>query len=141
MNPGTLTLVHAAAAWFLTGLIWMVQVVHYPLFARVGAAGYKEYQLAHQSLISLIVGPAMLVEAIAATVLLVQRRDPLTIAGAALLALIWLSTALLQVPLHNALSDGFDPAIHSRLVQTNWIRTVAWTLRAFIALSLFRATE
>ena len=141
MNPGTLTLVHAAAAWFLTGLIWMVQVVHYPLFARVGAAGYKEYQLAHQSLISLIVGPAMLVEAIAATVLLVQRRDPLTIAGAALLALIWLSTALLQVPLHNALSDGFDPAIHSRLVQTNWIRTVAWTLRAFIALSLLRTTE
>jgi len=141
MNPGTLTLVHAAAAWFLTGLIWMVQVVHYPLFARVGAAGYREYQLAHQSLISLIVGPAMLVEAIAATVLLVQRRDPLTIAGAALLALIWLSTALLQVPLHNALSDGFDPAIHSRLVQTNWIRTVAWTLRAFIALSLLRTTE
>jgi hypothetical protein len=125
----------------MTGLIWMVQLVHYPLFARVGAANYRDYQFAHQSLISLIVGPVMLVEAGAAALLLVQRRDPLTISAAALLALIWLSTAFLQVPLHNALSQGFDPATHSRLVQTNWIRTLAWTARAGIALSLLRATE
>ena len=29
----TVTLVHAAATWFLVGLIWIIQVVHYPLFA------------------------------------------------------------------------------------------------------------
>lgn len=141
MSISTLSLVHAAATWFMTGLIWLVQVVHYPLFARVGAAGYREYQLAHQSLITFVVGPAMLIEAIASTLLLLNRRDASTTIAAALLALIWLSTALLQVPLHNQLSHGFDAEIHARLVQSNWIRTVAWTARGVIAISVIRVTE
>jgi len=125
----------------MTGLIWVIQVVHYPLFARVGASGYREYQAAHQSLITLVVGPAMLVEAAAATLLLIERRNAWTLSGAALLFVVWASTALLQVPLHNELSGGFDAAAHARLVQTNWIRTIAWTLRGLIALSLLRPTE
>ena len=56
--------------------------------------------------------------------------------GLFLLLVIWLSTALLQVPCHNRLVNGFDPKIHHRLVKTNWIRTVAWSLRAIIALNL-----
>lgn len=136
MSPGTLFLTHAAATWFMTGLIWVIQVVHYPLFARVGAAGYREYQMAHQGLITLVVGPAMLVEAAAALLLLLERRDALTLAGALLLAAVWASTAFLQVPAHNALSGGFDAEAHARLVGTNWIRTIGWTARGFIALLL-----
>ena len=52
------TLVHAAATWFLVGLIWIIQVVHYPLFARVGEDGFVAYEAAHTRLISLVVGPA-----------------------------------------------------------------------------------
>jgi len=141
VNPGILLLIHAAAAWFMTGLIWLVQIVHYPLFARVGAAGYRDYQLAHKSLITLIVGPAMLIELVAAVLLLFQRRDPWTMAGVALLAVIWGSTALLQIPLHNAVSSGFDPEVHARLVQTNWIRTIGWTARGLLALYQIRATR
>jgi len=141
VNPGILLLIHAAAAWFMTGLIWLVQIVHYPLLARVGAAGYRDYQLAHKSLITLIVGPAMLIELVAAVLLLFQRRDPWTMAGVALLAVIWGSTALLQIPLHNAVSSGFDPEVHARLVQTNWIRTIGWTARGLLALYQIRATR
>ena len=47
----------------------------------------------------------------------------------ALLAVIWLSTALLQVPCHNVLSLGFNSVVHQRLLRTNWIRTAAWSLR------------
>lgn len=124
----------------MTGLIWVIQVVHYPLFARVGAEGYREYQLAHQSLISLIVGPAMLVEALATAAILVTRRDAPAIAAAILLAIIWASTAFLQVPMHNALANGFDAQAHARLVDTNWIRTIAWTARGILALYFLRAT-
>lgn len=124
----------------MTGLIWVIQVVHYPLFARVGAEGYREYQLAHQSLISLIVGPAMLVEALATGAILVTRRDAPAITAAILLAIIWASTAFLQVPLHNALANGFDAQAHARLVDTNWIRTIAWTARGILALYFLRAT-
>lgn len=55
-------------------------------------------------------------------------------AGLALVAVIWLSTALLQVPCHELLCVGFDPAVHQRLVWTNWIRTAAWSLRGFLVL-------
>ena len=55
------------------------------------------------------------------------------IIGLALVTLIWLSTALLQVPCHEDLSNGFDTEIHRRLVATNWIRTVAWSLRSLLA--------
>lgn len=124
----------------MTGLIWVIQVVHYPLFARVGAEGYRDYQLAHQSLISVIVGPAMLVEALATAAILLTRRDAPAVAAAALLAIIWASTAFLQVPMHNALANGFDAQAHARLVDTNWIRTVAWTARGVLALYFLRAT-
>ena len=33
-----LLLVHLAATWFLAGLIWVIQLVHYPLFAAVERA-------------------------------------------------------------------------------------------------------
>ena len=35
-------LLQAAASWFLTGLIWIIQVVHYPLMSRVGADRFAE---------------------------------------------------------------------------------------------------
>ena len=61
--PATwIVVVHYAATLFMAGVIWIVQVVHYPLFARVGAAGYAAYQGAHVRLITYVVLPAMLVE-------------------------------------------------------------------------------
>jgi hypothetical protein len=51
---------------------------------------------------------------------------------------IWLSTALLQVPLHNLLARGLDREAVARLVQTNWIRTAAWSARAVVSLALLR---
>ena len=46
-----------------------------------------------------------------------------------LLAVIWVSTFLIQVPLHGRLTRGFDATRHSALVRSNWIRTVAWSAR------------
>jgi hypothetical protein len=36
-------------------------------------------------------------------------------------------TAFISVPQHQILSQGFKKEAHSKLVQTNWIRTVIWT--------------
>jgi hypothetical protein len=49
-------------------------------------------------------------------------------------ALVWLSTAFVQVPLHARLSAGFDTRAHRRLVATNWVRTLSWTARGLLAL-------
>jgi hypothetical protein len=50
--------------------------------------------------------------------------DRATSVGAGLLLIIWLSTALLQAPYHQRLSQGFDLNVHQQLVRTNWIRMV-----------------
>jgi hypothetical protein len=56
--------------------------------------------------------------------------------GIGLILAIWLSTFFLQVPLHERLAQGFDAETHRSLVNTNWIRTAAWTLRAVLVLWL-----
>jgi hypothetical protein len=125
--------IHACATLFMTGLIWFVQVVHYPLFARVGTDGFTGYSEAHQRLTTLVVGPAMLVEAVTAALLVFMRPPGVSPAllwtGLSLLGAIWLSTAFLQVPLHGRLASGFSSEVCDALVSTNWIHTVAWSLR------------
>jgi hypothetical protein len=130
-------IVHAAATWFMTGLIWFVQIVHYPLFAKVGAAAFKDYEHDHQRKTTWVVAPVMLIEAAAATILVVPlfsvADSRLAWLGLALLAVVWLSTFLVQVPLHAALERAPSRETMDRLVLTNWVRTAAWTARAVVA--------
>lgn len=139
MTFKTVFVVHLAATLFMTGLIWFVQVVHYRLFDHVGAASFAAYEEAHARLTTWVVGPPMLLELGSAVVLL--RLRPVEIGarevwlGLFLLGVIWLSTALIQVPQHNALGAGFDFKTYRALVGFNWIRTIAWSLRSLLVLS------
>lgn len=142
MNWSLLILVvNMIVTWFLVGLIWMVQVVHYPLFDDVGEQNYVRYQERHQVNITYVVGPAMLVELATAILLLWYPIDGISkwliYSGLALLLLIWMSTAFIQVPCHQVLSLGFDSDAHKWLVNSNWIRTVLWTIRGFVVLWMF----
>ncbi|MGZ0171354.1 MAG: hypothetical protein ACKVHE_17550 [Planctomycetales bacterium] len=121
----------------MVGLIWFVQVVHYPMFRNVGEDAFINYVRIHQRLTTWVVGPLMLVEALTAVGLL--YRSPESIeptwlwTGMALVFVIWLSTAILQVPRHGALAEsGFESIHHSTLVTTNWVRTIAWTARGLL---------
>ena len=99
-----LLLGQAAATLFMTGVIWIVQSVHYPLFALVGRDGFSEYAREHRRRITVVVGIAMPVEAVTAVLLLLATpvgvQKGLLVLAASLLLPIWLSTALLQVPAH-----------------------------------------
>lgn len=128
--------VHAGATLAMFGLIWFVQIVHYPLMARVGSEGFSAYELAHTKRTTLVVAPLMLVEFGSALWIVLQAPSWASRVGIACLAMIWLSTFALQVPAHRVLERGFDPRAHRRLVVTNWIRTVLWSMRAVLALTL-----
>ncbi|WP_412067826.1 hypothetical protein [Rubrivirga sp. IMCC43871] len=131
-------LANLGATLALVGLIWTIQVVHYPLFAGVGESGWAAYEAAHQSRITLVVGPLMVIEIVSAAWLVFERPALLpgwsVVLGATLVAVIWASTAFIQVPLHSALASTFDADAHARLVATNWVRTLAWTARGGLAL-------
>ena len=136
-------LAHAGATWFMTGLIWFVQIVHYPLMGAVSADAFPAFEKAHQRRTTWVVGPVMMLEGICAVLLLWSPQGelsgtPLHWIALALLGLIWASTFVLQVPLHARLALGFDRTVWRRLVATNWLRTCAWSVRGIIAILLLR---
>lgn len=121
---------HLAVTWMLTGLIWVVQILVYPQFLRVPPAAFREYHAAHCFRIGLIVAPLMFLEAATAAGLLYQGTRSLpSLLSTGLIALIWLSTALWQAPMHTTLMSGYDDNLICRLIRTNWLRTLAWTAR------------
>lgn len=127
-----LLILNVAATLYMVGLIWFVQVVHFPLMGKVGEAGFKTYQDLHQKLTTWVAGPPMLIEAFTSVLLVLFPPVPnaaLLLLGIALLFIIWVSTALLQVPCHSQLCRGFDEKVHKQLVLTNWLRTICWSLR------------
>jgi len=131
-----LVLVHAAATLALVGLVWFVQVVHYPLFARVPGGVFAAYELEHGRRTTRVVAPLMVVEALSAAALVILDPGVLTMVGIVLVAGIWASTFLVQVPCHRRLSRGWDAGAHRRLVRTNWLRTAMWSARGAVALAL-----
>ncbi len=134
-------LAHIAATLAMTGLIWFVQLVHYPLFARVGAAGFRAYEREHVRRTGRVVGPLMLLEALTAPVVILLAPAALVAAwgSIALLVVIWGVTATVQVPLHRRLETGWDADVGLRLVKTNWIRTAAWSARSALVFAVLAA--
>lgn len=130
-------LLHVLTTLYMVGLIWFVQIVHYPLFGHINPQDFREYEQQHQKRTGRVVAPVMLVELGTGIYLALMIGQLLGWKGwmmTGLLGLIWASTFLIQVPLHGKLSDGSDAAVIQKLVQSNWIRTIAWSLRGGLLL-------
>lgn len=139
-SAALLVIVQLVATALMTGVIWYVQLVHYPLMAGWPHDEFSVWESRHREMTGLVVMPAMIVEA--ATAVSLFAYSPRGVSrwvislGGLLLAGIWASTFLLQVPCHDLLSLGWDETVHARLVETNWVRTVLWTVRLGLACSM-----
>ena len=115
-----------------------MQVVHYPLFARVEPGAFPAYHAAHVRLTTWVVFAPMVVELVTSLVLVVRRPPGVsaTLAwiGLGLAGLTWISTIAWQVPLHDRLARGFEIELQRRLVLTNALRVVGWTAHALVVL-------
>ena len=125
------------------GVIWIVQIVHYPLMRFVPGAQFGRFEAAHSTRISWVVGPLMAVEGVC--VLAFFFAPPVGLpwwlpwAGAVAEAIAIGTTIVVSAPLHGRLGAHFDPALLDRLIATNWIRTAAWTARAAVAIAILVA--
>jgi hypothetical protein len=132
-----LLLLHFFVTSALTGLIWTIQIVHYPLFAQVGVDRFIAYEQSHSFRISTIVGPLMGVEFLSSLWILWKRpfgMSPILAIGAfVVLLFVHLTTIVFSVPAHNVLGRGFDDGALHKLVLSNWIRTIGWSARAGLA--------
>ena len=131
-------LLQVASTLAMVGLIWFVQVVHYPLLSRVGRDEFRRYEMDHQRLTTCVVAPLMLTELATAFLLIWYRPAAINIQSAVfgfgILLTIWLVTYTVQVPQHSTLVLAYDAATQRRLVLGNWYRTLAWSARGILVL-------
>lgn len=131
----SLVLLQVASCFFLTGLIWTIQVVHYPSFSWIQKDRFSAFSSFHSRRISLVVIPVMLVELFTAGILLLTKSPiapSLLVVNAVIVGLIWASTFFLSVPCHSRLSVGFSKQSAAKLVATNWSRTLLWSSRSVL---------
>ena len=133
---------HLGATFYMVGVIWFVQLVHYPLFAAVPDDRFVDYQEKNVRRTTIVVFPGMFVEIICALLLALdpatEQHFALNLIAFGLLLGIWASTALLQVPAHTILGNGFNAEAHNKLLRSNWIRTILWSARGILAIAMFR---
>ena len=127
---------NALSAAVMTGLIWFVQVVHYPLLAVVPVEAARETAVQHQSRTSRVVMAPMAVEGVTSLWLMFDRPAVvewwLAWLGGTCVAVALASTVLLSVPRHGRMAAEPTATIGRELVVTNWPRTVAWTAHAAV---------
>jgi heme exporter protein D len=131
---------HLVSTVFLAGMIWTIQIVHYPLFALVGDDRFPAYEAAHSARITGVIVLPWAVQGVTTLALLLAPPQglprPLIWVAAVLAVLPVVVTVVASVPAHTALADGFDAGAHARLVTTNWVRTVAWTAHGGVAVGM-----
>lgn len=126
-----LLVLHALACAGMTGVILVSQFAVYPQFARISESSFAAYHQAYTRGMGWVVVPLFGLETLtAAAWVWLAPSAPVAWSNLGLVGVLWASTAFLQVPCHQRLSQGFDPAVHRRLVSTNWLRTVIWTTRS-----------
>ena len=130
-----------SSTWFMVGLIWLIQIVSYPLFNFVGDRDFISYHHNHFSRITPVVGFVMLVEVFSAISLLVFFFDliqmTIILAMIFLLVLIWVSTAFFQLQYHVKLLSLKNNRIIRLLIYKNMVRTFAWTIKGILCWGLF----
>ena len=135
MLPNNFVLLgHLIFTSIMTGVIWVIQIVHYPSFHFIEKELYTAFQKFHMNKISIIVIPIMLAELITGIMLFLDKssKSPFLIISIIILVLIWLITGVFFTKAHNELIAGYQELVVNQLVVMNWIRTLLWTLRLLL---------
>ena len=122
---------------FMFSVILMTQIVSYPLLKNVDNVTFVKYHTFYVSKIFIIVAPAMVFEFILSFYILYFFKSFDVIFNFLTIALIFLSTILIQVPIHEKLKHAKDNFLIQRLINTNWIRTILWGTKLVISHKIF----
>jgi uncharacterized membrane protein len=129
-----LLVLHAILTLIFTGIIWFVQIVHYPLLKYVD--NIENYEKQHKKIVMIPAIIIMTLETITGVLLLLYKPNNVSYLsvyiGLILIAIIQYQTWFNQVPCHNKLSTGFSLESRDSLIKTNWIRTISYTLRSLL---------
>ncbi len=122
-------MIYLFCSYFMTGVIWLIQLIHYPSFQFVDAAHFNQFHRRHSSVMGFLVGPIMIVELLTA-LWMASRFEIQWVIQALLVIMLWGFTFLISVPIHQALEKSKNEVLILKLVRTNWLRTFVWTFKA-----------
>jgi predicted outer membrane lipoprotein len=137
-------LINLLSTWTMVGVIWFVQVVHYPLLSVVPVQSAASVAVEHQRRTGWVVGAPMALEGVTTLALLVLVPEGVVwfvpwLAGIPLAVALG-ATIFLSVPRHERMAREPDVQVGKELVSTNWVRTIAWTVRGLIVGGMVLAT-
>ena len=133
-NLSLLIDIHFLSTSIMVGVIWVIQLLHYPSFHFIQKFNYPKFQQFHMSRISFIVIPAMIIEFITG-ILMLQfgfSSNFLFISSLFILLVIWVITLVFFTKMHQGLISGYNKLIVDRLISINWSRTLLWSIRLLV---------
>ncbi len=133
-------LINLFSAFAMTGIIWLIQLTHYPSFRYVEMKAWPQFHTFHTGSITLVVAPLMMAQLLSSITLLFSplflNYKFLLIINLALVCVVFIATAFISVPIHNKIAEFFDSSLIESLILTNWIRTISWTLNSVLLIYL-----
>jgi hypothetical protein len=126
----TILTLQVLSCFFMTGAIWLVQILVYPNFQLLHQKDFfADFHRFHTKRITWVVAPVMGIEFISGAWLCLVYLNPTFICNFISILLVWGFTCGVSVPIHNRLEKNPDAEKRS-LVISNWPRTILWTLRS-----------
>ena len=127
-------LIHLIVTLLITGVIWCLQIIHYPLFQHVPSDNFSHYIYKHTQRAGFLTAPLMFSETVTGVLLLWWRPWGINLEevwiGLGLIVVILIITTFLHMPQHEKLTSGFNEGSFRALVRNSWLRTLVWTLRS-----------
>ena len=122
---------HFFLTFFMTGIIWLIQLIHYPSFSFIDKNMYSTFQAFHMNRISFLVGPIMFLELFSGFYLLFfYSESNFFVINFILNILILTMTIIVFGTIHRKLIEGFKFSLFAKLISMNWIRTILWSMKS-----------
>jgi hypothetical protein len=133
--------INLCSTLFMTGLIWIVQIIQYPSFIFFSNQNFETFHNFHTSSISMIVGFPMVMELFASLWIYWESKTKWNLVNLMIVIMIWLVTFFSIVPIHNQLALGYNLELIQKLIALNWIRTILWSIKSFLLLFQLKLAE
>lgn len=139
-----LLFVWSALIFYVLGQIWFVQVVVYPLFARVGDPEYIDYHRFYARKIPWpVIVPGFASMLLPLPLALLGPTVPTWMTAVNVVAGLasMLVTLRLMIPRHGYLERMKDTRVIAELVRYNWPRTLAIVVQAAVTLAMLEHVD
>ncbi len=129
LNQNQLIFILWGCSSYMLAIIWLIQLIHYPSFLHINENEFKDFHAKHTQIMGFLVGPIMVLELIISCMQLSTGVNASSISLLIIVLCLWFFTFFVSVPIHNKLSGGFQKTLIQKLILTNWLRTLLWTIK------------